>query len=74
MSHGEFVVFWRPREEEVVEEGVRSFRARPGMWEEGLAGGWGLEAGGTHSTALYSTHLRKAWSAPSFPVGTRDSS
>lgn len=37
VSHGEFVVFCSHREEEVVEEGVRGFRARSGMWEEGWA-------------------------------------
>lgn len=37
MSHGEFVVFCSHRVEEVAEEGVRGFRARSGMWEEGWA-------------------------------------
>lgn len=48
MSHGEFVVFCSHGEEEVVEEGVRGFRARSGMWEEGVGPLGVSETGGTH--------------------------
>lgn len=44
MSHGEFVVFCNHGEEEVVEEGVRGFQGRSGMWEEAWPWGLGTEA------------------------------